>query len=92
MMLRLLVHLGIGMRPLLGDAGGDGDGSGQEEEPLELLEPRLFKETGLGSGHVQGGPYNRCARNETVLFLSFAVSFKFITNDISKGSFAKTGV
>jgi hypothetical protein len=71
MMLRLLVHLGIGMRPLLGDAGSDGDGSGQEEEPLELLEPRLFKETGLGSGHVQGGPYNRCARNETVLFLLF---------------------
>ena len=75
MMLRLLVHLGIGMRPLLGDAGGDGIGQ-EEEEPLKLLEPRLFKETGLGSGHVQGGPYNRCARNETVLFLFFRRFFQ----------------
>ena len=42
--LRLLRHLG--MRP---SAAG---------EQQALLTPRLFQESGLGSGHVQGGPYN----------------------------------
>eukprot|EP01052_Picozoa_sp_SAG31_P008071 SAG31_NODE_398_length_16250_cov_8.737601_13_plen_392_part_00 len=31
---------------------------GMRDEPLEPFKPRLFKETGIGSGHVQGGPYN----------------------------------
>ena len=27
-------------------------------EGADCRAPRLFRETGLGSGHVQGGPYN----------------------------------
>ena len=43
-MLRLLRHQG--MRP---SAAG-------EQQPR--LAPRLYRESGLGAGHVQGGPYN----------------------------------